>query len=269
MGARAANMAAFVLDPDSRGICGDVMNTNEAFDLIAHAEVLEERLGAAAVELAKREATVTESLWLASAAKRIGQARKHVGDLHARCLRLPEMHSLRVEHARSLQGAVMDAFDSLLASITKELGERSPLIEAIYRNIKTPQMRRCAPADFEKFCVEIEKRLGTSYVSRLLADPEYAAIEPALAAYRAAVETWRTSFSAEPATEAECAELRGEVESIAQAIDTAMRQARLLTEAARVTAGDLFDSASILEKPKRRGSKKPEATTGDLFARTS
>ena len=56
---------------------------------------------------------------------------------------------------------------------------------------------------------------------------------------------------------------------IAHAIDTAIRQARLLTEAARVTAGDLFDAASILDKPKRRASKRPEATTGDLFARSS
>ena len=201
-----------MLGTDPRGICDDVMNTIEAFDLIAHAEVLEERLFASSVELAKREATAQESAWLSAAGKRIGQARKHVGDLHSRCLRLPEMHSLRAEHTRSLQGSVMDAFDSLLAAITKEMGERSPLIEAIYRNIKTPQMRRCASTDFEKFCVEIEKRLATSYVSRLLADQEYAALEPALASYRGAVEAWRGSFTSEPPNEAECAELRSEVD---------------------------------------------------------
>lgn len=269
MGGRPANKAAFVLAPHPRGICEDVMNTIEAFDLIAHAEVLAERLDEAAVDLSKWEATVPESIWLASAAKRIGDARKHVGDLHSRCLRLPEMHSLRAERTRSLQGAVMDAFDGLLASITKEMGERSPLIEAIFRNIKTPQMRRCAAADFEKFCVEIEKRLGTSYVSRLLADPDYASLEPALSSYRGAVETWRGSFTSEPPSEAECAELRGEVDSIAQAVDTAIRQARHLVEAARVTASDLFDAASLLEKPKRKASKRPEGTTGDLFARSS
>lgn len=243
----------------------------EAVDIIQLAEVFEGRLAAAATELAKQPTFVDEAAWLDAARRRIARARGAIGDLLTRALVLPELASLRAERSRALQGEVVDAIDGLQVAIATKIGERSPLIEAIHRNLKTPQMRRMGKADFEKQCAEIEKRLASSYVSRMLGDPDYAVLGPDLERYRTALSTWQ-SLSFDVAEDAQ-APVRAELESTADAITTASRQARLLVEAAAVTAGAHFDATSLLEKPKRRAKRAEAApsddvpTTGDLFAR--
>jgi hypothetical protein len=120
-----------------------VMSTHvEAFDLIAHAEVLEERLAAAARELAQRPGFTEEAAWLASARRKVADARKPIGDLTTRALRLPELEPFRAERGRALQGAIVEAFEALQVCISAEAGERSPLLVAIFRNITPPALRR-------------------------------------------------------------------------------------------------------------------------------
>lgn len=257
------------------------MNTLvDAFDAIAQGEVLAKLLETAAAELEKHPAHAEERAWLVTAAGRVGAAHAPVGDLLTRALRLPELEALRAERSRTLQGNVVDAFEALQVAIATKIGERSPLIEAIFRNIKTPQLRKVAKKDFEKQMAEIEKRLASSYVSRMLGDPDYAVLQPALASYRDALGIWENIFSGDPPSEEEQADLREELDKRAYAIENASRQARLLVEAAQVTAFDFFDATKIFEKPKRRGGRRTEVaeerkapeeavgSTGDLFADT-
>ncbi|HVH40952.1 MAG TPA: hypothetical protein VM925_01375 [Labilithrix sp.] len=230
----------------------------DAFDLMSHAEVLEERLAAAVFELSKRPALAEEKAWLAAAHRHVARAREGIGDLPTRSLRLSELQPLRGERGRALQGAVVDAAERLYAAIGSAGGERSPLLEAVYRNLKTPAMRRCGRDEFEKFCGEVEKRLGSSYVKRMLADPSYAPIEPALAQLGQAFTDWRSVFASEPPAESEARVLRDELESTARRLELASRQARLLAEAALLPAKELLDASGILDKPKRRGGRRAE-----------
>jgi hypothetical protein len=239
----------------------------EAYDLIAHAEVLESRIVAAARELSKKVELADEAAWLTSAYRLVARARKGTSDLLTRSLRLPELESLRGDHARTMQGDVVDAIDALQVAIATKIGERSPLIEANYRNLKTLPMRRAQRSEFDKFCVEIEKRLASSYVTRMLADPDHAVLEPALAQFRGTLDTWRNVFTSAEIDEDEAAKLRDELEAAARKIDVAARQARHLAEAVSVTAKEVIDASAVLEKPKRRALRREAETTGSLFAK--
>jgi hypothetical protein len=127
-------------------------------------------------------------------------------------------------------------------------------------------MRRAQRSEFDKFCAEIEKRLASSYVTRMLADPDHAVLEPALAHFRGVLETWRNVFTSPEIEEDEATKLRDELEGAAQRIDVAARQARHLAEAASVTAKEIVEASGVLEKPKRRVVRR-EAETGSLFAK--
>ena len=235
------------------------MSMLDAFDLVASAELLEARLEAAAHELGKRPGLSEEKAWLASAHRHVARAREGIGDLLTRVLRLDELEPVRGDRGRALQGAVVDAAEHLFAAIASAGGERSPLLEAIFRNLKLPLMRRCGRDELEKFCSEIEARLGTGYVRRMLADETYAAVAPALERLRSAFADWRSIFTSAPLPEAEANALRSELEGMARRLDVPCRQARLLAEAALLPAKDVADASGIFEKPKRRGARGSRA----------
>lgn len=225
----------------------------DAFDLVAHTELLEQRLAATLVELSKRDGLTEEKSWLEAAHRRVAETGGGVGDLLTRVLRLSELEPLRGERGRALQGAAVDALEQLQIEITAAGGDRSPLLEVIYRNLKTPWMRRCGREDFEKLCVEIEKRLASSYAKRMLADPSYAVLDPHLQRVRSAFAGWRSVF--QPASDPESRLLRDELELAAARVELPCRQARLLAEAALLSAEDLRERSGIFEKPKRRAAR--------------
>jgi hypothetical protein len=234
----------------------------ETFDLVTHAEVFEERLAAAAVELSKRPALAEEQSWLESAHRSIVRARSGIGDLLTRALRLPGLESMRGDRSRVLQGAVLDAVDQLHAAMVAGGGERSPLIETVYRNMKpTVTMRRSTRDELEKYCAEIEKRLASSYAQRILADPAYAVLEPALERLRRAQAEWREFLTPLPPDAAEARALREELEAVARRLELPSRQARLIAEAALMPVDGLLEASHILDKPKRRTARaaRPEA----------
>lgn len=228
------------------------MSVLEAFDVVSHAEVLEQRLDAAARELAARQDLVDENIWIVSARRHVARAREGIGDLPTRVLKLPELEALRGEHGRTLQAAVVDAAEHLYAAIVAAGGDRSPVLEAVYRNLKLPAMRRCHRDEFERFCRELELRLDTRYVKRMLADPSYAEVEPALRHLTGTFVDWRSIVGSGPLPDSEASVLRADLEEAARRLEGPCRQARLLAEAALLPAKELLDASGIFDKPKRR-----------------
>lgn len=229
------------------------MHLADAFDLIAHTELLEQRL-AAAVALVSEDSDLAEEMsWLEAARRRVERAREGIGDLLTRAVRHPELAAMRGERARALQGAAVDAVERLQSAMAAAAGERSPLLEVLSRNLKPPAMRRANRDDFEKFCSEIDKRLGSTYAKRMLADPTYAVVEPQLSELRRAFADWRTVLT--NLTPSDAQSLRDELETTARRLELPCRQARLLAEAALLAAEDLKDSSGIFEKPKRRAAR--------------
>jgi hypothetical protein len=230
----------------------------DAFDLVAHSEHLLLRLDGAAAELSKKQGLKDEKAWLDVARARLTTARTGIADLLTRVLRLPELEPVKEEQARLLQGAAVDAVERLHAGIAFAAGARAPLLEALYGKLKVPVLRRCDREDFEKFCLDFEKRLNTGYARRMFADPSFAVVVPALEQLQQSFATWRGVFSAVPLSESELQALRDELDSVARKLELPCRQARLLAQAALVPLKDLLEDSGLAQKPKRRGSKSSE-----------
>jgi hypothetical protein len=227
----------------------------EAFELVAQADQLRPRLEAAAAELAKNSRLAEEKAWIAIARERLQAACTGIAeDLLVRALRLPELEAIKPEHARALQGTAVDALEHLHAAITFAGGARAPLLEALYYKLKIIPLRKVDRDEFEAFCTDFEKRLASTYAKRMLADPDYAPVGPALDRLRRAVAVWRSVFIAEPAAGEEADLLRAELDAAARRLDIAGRQARLLAQAALVPLREIVDAPSLLGlKKKKRG----------------
>ncbi len=224
----------------------------DAFDLVGHSEQLLFRLDAAAAELSKKQGLKDEKAWLEQARARVATARDGVGDLLTRVLRLPEMDPVRDDHARLLQNVAVDAVEKLHAGITFAAGSRAPLLEALYGKLKIPVLRRCDREDFEKFCGDFEKRLGTGYARRMFAEESFQIVAPTLTAMQQAFATWRGVFSAEPLDDTAAQALRDELDAAARRLELPCKQARLLAEAALAPLKDLLENLSVTQKPKKR-----------------
>lgn len=230
----------------------------DSFDTVSHSEQLLLRLESATAELSKKQGLKEEKAWLDTAMQRVATARAGIGDLLTRVLRLPELESLREEHARTLQGAAVDAVERLHAGITFAAGSRAPIIEALYGKLKLPVLRRCDREDFEKFCVDFEKRLNTSYAKRMFGDASFQLVIPALSQLQLAFTTWRGVFSDQTLSDTDAQALRDELDAVSRRLELPCRQARLLAEAALTPLKELLENSGISHKPKRR-SKAVEA----------
>lgn len=227
---------------------------SEAFDLVATAETLEQRIMHAASELSYIPGFPEEKAWLAVALERAQKARAALPeDTLARALRLPELESMRAEHARSLQNAAVDALEKLHGSITHAGGPRSPLLEALYYKLKIPALRKCDHEEFAAFWSDFQNRLGASYPKRMLANEEYQVVLPSLDGLRAAVATFLGIFDGAPLTEEESERLRTDLEAAAGKLEIPFRQARLLAQAALAPMKELLDASGLVTKRKRKG----------------
>jgi len=224
----------------------------DAFDTVSHSEQLLRRLESAAAELSKKQGLKDEKAWLDTAIQRVTAARNGVGDLLTRVLRLPELEPVREGHARTLQGAAVDAVERLHAGITFAAGSRAPILEALYGKLKLPVLRRCDREDFEKFCADFEKRLNTSYARRMFADPSFELVTPALAQLQHAFATWRGIWSNEALSDSAAQALRDELDAVARHLELPCRQARLLAEAALTPLKELLENSGVSHKPKKR-----------------
>lgn len=229
------------------------MPSPEAFDIVAYAELIVPRLAAAAAELARYSGLEEEKAWLETARARLTAVHTDVGDLLIRALRVPEIAPLKGEHARVLQGAAVDAVEHVQAAVAFAGGPRSPLLEALFFKLKVPALRKCDKTEFEQFTHDFEKRLASSYARRMLADPDYAAVTPALERLRGAVATWRGVFVLGPLSEEDAQPIRDELEAAAQRLELPTKQARLLAQAALAPLKELGEPLTAGLRPRKKG----------------
>lgn len=243
------------------------MSLAEAFDVVAWSQTLLERLETAQGELSKKQGLKDEKGWLMLAIDRLTAARGELGDLNQRAMRLPELEGAREEHARGLQNTAVDAIERLQAGITFVAGTRAPLLEALFGKVKLPAARRVDREDFERFAADFEKKLGSSYCKRMLAESSFTPIVPVVEQVRNTIAAWRGGFSPEPLLPSEEIALREEIVGHARRLELPMRQARLLAEAALAPLKNAFEDSGIGQKPKRRkfdASAEPEVEAAEV-----
>ncbi len=219
----------------------------ESFELVFDIEQLAPRLDAAAIALAQLSELEQEQGWLAAARERLATVRgTSYRELLDRALRLPELESLKSEHGKRLQFAIADELERLQGAITHAGTARSPLLEVLFHNLKVPALRKCGRAELDKFCTELERRLASTYARRVLTTDRYRPVTQCVASFAAAVLTWRKVFI-EPALDDDAAApVRDELVTAARVVERAVRQARLLAQAALLPAAELLDADGAL-----------------------
>src|SRR2546423_706977 len=106
------------------------MNPLEAYEVLASAPALQERLSAA---LAKHGPELKrERDWLQSAIALVHEHDEANAALFERARWLPELEHAREELAAPMQEAWVNAVEKLLAGITFVHGSRAPIVEALF-----------------------------------------------------------------------------------------------------------------------------------------
>lgn len=246
----------------------------DAFELIVEADQLAPRLEAAATALAQLEGLDEEQGWLAAARARLAGvgAADHRGLLD-RALRLVELEGLKGgERGKALQAAVADEVERLQAGIVLAGGARSPLLDTLFLNLKVPALRKCGRAELDRFCAELERRLASTYAQRMLATERHLSVVPLVASLAAAVATWRAVFIDPPPAAEDAERLGAALMAAGASVERAVRQARLLAQAALLPAGEQLDAAGVVNaiaiaKARRRGSKDADPDSHPLLDR--
>ena len=225
------------------------MDSVEAYELLRCCRPFRERLAEAEAQLAK-SSLEAEQRWLSEAIARV-PAPEAFDDVLRRAAELPELADARAELAEGLQAAWVDALERLLAGITFHVGARVPLIEALFPHQKFPALRRAGRDVAQPYQADFERRLKTSYVARTLGQPEYAFAQPVIEAVNVGFAQWQRSLEPSEIAESDAQAIRAALEEGAQGLVRAMRQARLLAEAALVPLeGEVQIDLAV--KPRRR-----------------
>jgi hypothetical protein len=227
----------------------------ESFELLVHAEQLAPRLVAAATALAQLPGLDDEQRWLAAARDRLAQVAID-SRLLDRAIRLAELDGLKDERGKLLQVAIADEIERLQAGITYASSARAPLLDALFQNLKLPTLRKATRAQVDKLCAELERRLASSYARRMFAGPPFDAVVPTVQTLEAAIATWRGVFIDPPLDGTAAAALRDQLTAAGRAAELAVRQARLLAQAALLPAAELLDAAGVVTaKAKKKGEE--------------
>ncbi|MCE9673937.1 hypothetical protein LY474_39695 [Myxococcus stipitatus] len=230
-------------------------STLESYELIRFAEAFEARIASAGEMLADRPGLDAEKGWLATALELVRTARAPSADVLDRVKDLPELEEAREEYAFHQQGLWVDALEKLHAGITFTASSRAPVIEALFPHLKFPQLRR-APRDvIIEYATSYERRTRSAYVTRIFAREDFAMVRPVMEQVVAAHTAWRSSHEPAPLTPEVETVLREELVALGRKLDVALRQARLLSEAALVPVPSVHEAAGLNLKPKRRAGR--------------
>lgn len=239
----------------------------DAYETLSVTATLADRLAAAVGKLGKTKGNADEKLWLAAAEARLAPLRGVHGELLRRAVRLPELEAVRGDFADGLQHHVIDLIEKLFAGITFHAGSRSPVLETLSAKLKLPQLRRVDAPQFDKFCIDFEKRLNGSYMKRQLSSDDFAFARPVLEQLKAAIADWRAAGAPPPFDdETQAAALAKELRAAAKAVELAMKQARLLAEAALAPLDGAFEELGLNVKPKKRAAVKKVETVAAAAA---
>jgi len=224
----------------------------EAYDLIRFAEVFEARLAAAEEQLVGKRGLAREKEWMSAALELVRLERVPAAGLLERVRDLPDLDEVREEFGAELLNTWVDALEKLHAGITFAAGSRSPVIDALFPHVKFPQLRRASREAVTEYAALYERRLKSSYVTRLLAQDELALVRPVIDQVAAAYAQWVACYSPAPLPEEQAVPLREGLVTLGRRLDVAVRQARLLAEAALTPVRESFDASGLALKPRRR-----------------
>ncbi|WP_375745685.1 hypothetical protein NR800_13440 [Corallococcus interemptor] len=244
-------------------------STLESYELIRFAEAFEARLATAEEMVVGRPGLEAEKQWLASALERLREAREPAGGLLEQVKDLPELDEAREEFSFDQQGRWVDALEKLHAGITFTASSRAPVIEALFPHLKFPQLRRAPVELVNEYAASYERRLKSAYVTRIFSRDDFAMVRPVVDQVAATFAAWTASLSPTPLPPEQEAALREALVSLGRRLDVALRQGRLLAEAALVPVPGVFEAAGLTLKPRKRAGKSlalsAEDGASDLF----
>ncbi|RKH37197.1 hypothetical protein [Corallococcus sicarius] len=230
-------------------------STLESYELIRFAEAFEARLATAEEMVVGRPGLEAEKQWLASALERLREAREPAAGLLEQVKDLPELDEAREEFSFDQQGRWVDALEKLHAGITFTASSRAPVIEALFPHLKFPQLRR-APAELvNEYASSYERRFKSAYVTRIFSRDDFAMVRPVVDLVASTFAAWNASLSPTPLPPDEEAALREALVALGRRLDVALRQGRLLAEAALVPVPGVFEAAGLTLKPRKRAGR--------------
>ncbi|WP_211194533.1 hypothetical protein [Pyxidicoccus fallax] len=241
-------------------------STLESYELIRFAEAFEARLATAGEMLAGRPGLEPEKRWLADALELVRTTRAPSAGVLDRVKDLPELEEAREEYAFHQQGLWVDALEKLHAGITFTASSRAPVIEALFPHVKFPQLRRAPRDAVIEYATSYERRTKSSYVTRIFARDDFALVRPVMEQVTTAFNAWRSSHEPAPLTPEVENVLREELVALGRKLEAALRQARLLSEAAVVPVPSVYEAAGLALKPKRRAGRGLLASADDGLA---
>lgn len=230
-------------------------STLESYELIRFAEAFEARLATAGEMLAGRPGLESEKRWLADALELVRTSRAPSAGVLDRVKDLPELEEAREEYAFHQQGLWVDALEKLHAGITFTASSRAPVIEALFPHVKFPQLRRAPRDAVLEYATSYERRTKSAYVTRIFAREDFALVRPVMEQVSTAHAAWRSSHEPAPLTPEQENVLREELVALGRKLEGALRQARLLSEAAMVPVPSVHEAAGLSLKPKRRAGR--------------
>ncbi|AGC44829.1 hypothetical protein MYSTI_03518 [Myxococcus stipitatus DSM 14675] len=230
-------------------------STLESYELIRFAEAFESRLATAGEMLAGRPGLEAEKSWLATALELVRTTRSPAAGVVDRVKDLPELEEAREEYAFQQQGLWVDALEKLHAGITFTASSRAPVIEALFPHVKFAQLRRAPREIIFEYATSYERRTRSAYVSRIFAREDFALVRPVMETVATAHSEWRSSHEPAPLSPEVEIVLREELVNLGRKLEIALRQARLLSEAALVPVPSVHEAAALGLKPKRRAGR--------------
>lgn len=242
------------------------MHALEAYDLIRFAQHTLERLDAAGRALSESRGKKREKSWLASASEVLKAELDKVGPLLERALELSELDVVRAERASDLIGVWVDALEKLLAGVTFHAGVRAPIIEALFKHQRFPLLRKATFEAADEYALELERRLKSSYVERMLKEEQLAVLRPVVEEATAAFEAVRAARAPAELPMEERDAIAAELSAAALVIELTLSQAKLVAEAALLTSPEVLERSGLREKRKKRAQRpaaKAEAGEGE------
>src|SRR5215217_7740505 len=230
-------------------------STLESYELIRFAEAFEGRIATAGEMLAGRPGLEAEKSWLTTALELVRTTRAPAAGVVDRVKDLPELDEAREEYAFYQQGLWVDALEKLHAGISFTASSRAPVIEALFPHLKFAQLRRAPREVVFEYATSYERRTRSSYVSRIFAREDFALVRPVMDQVAAAHAAWRASHEPAPLSLEQEAVLREELVNLGRKLEVALRQARLLSEAALVPVPSVHEAAALGLKPKRKAGR--------------
>ena len=226
-----------------------------AYDVLRFAGPFLERLEQAREALASGEAHPDERQWLEAGRDRVTAANARGAEVLGAARALPELEGVRGDYIGDHQLRWVDALERLHAGITFHIGGRSPVVEALFPNLKFVPLRRASREVALAYGNDVERRLRSAYLTRMLARPEFAFAPAVIDTLKATYAGWQACLEPAVLSGEEADSARRALLEVGGKLELAMVQARFLAQAAlSVVEGEAFDALGLGARPRKRSA---------------